>query len=66
MPGMNGVDFLRQVHTTWPDTVGILVSGFAELPVVASALDEHFIYRHLPKPWNRSELREAVTEALRL
>lgn len=64
MPGMNGIDFLGQVHEKWPKTVGILLSGYAELPVVASALDQHFIVCHLPKPWNRAELRTAVKEAL--
>ena len=64
MPGMNGVEFLRVVHKNWPNTVGILVSGYAELPAVNTALDERFIHRHLPKPWDRSELREAVMEAL--
>lgn len=64
MPGINGVNFLREVHRCWPETVGILVSGFADLPVVTSALDECFIFRHISKPWGRNELKDAIDAAL--
>lgn len=64
MTGLNGVEFLRKVHHLWPQTVGILLSGYAEESVVTSAMNEDFIYRHLPKPWSRAELRSVIDDAL--
>lgn len=64
MPGLNGVEFLLQVHQIWPQTVGILLSGYADLTNVTSAMELDFIYRYLPKPWSRTELREAIKDAL--
>ncbi|MBE0595735.1 MAG: response regulator [Desulfuromonadales bacterium] len=63
MPGMNGLEFLREVVRRWPATVGILVSGYAELPVVAQALERQEIFGFLRKPWSRVELREMIARA---
>ncbi|PLX88719.1 MAG: hypothetical protein C0618_03690 [Desulfuromonas sp.] len=66
MPGMNGVEFLQQVHLLWPQTKGILLSGFADLGAVSSAIDDDSIFRYVRKPWDRNELRGVIDEALSL
>ena len=66
MPGMNGVDFLRQVKTRWPDTLRIVLSGFTDLRSVTSAINEGAVYKFLTKPWNDEELREITREAFSL
>jgi two-component system NtrC family sensor kinase len=40
MPGMNGVDFLKKVHECWPDSVRIILSGYADTAAVVSAINE--------------------------
>lgn len=60
MPGMNGLDFLHEVHARWPWISGIVISGFVELPVVASALEKGDIVGFLPKPWKRDELKKLL------
>lgn len=64
MPGMNGLDFLRQVRHESPETVNILISGYAEPSAVSAALEDRLIFRFLPKPWYRAELRKIINEAL--
>ncbi len=64
MTGLNGVEFLQQVHQLWPQTVGILLSGYADESVVASAMSEDCVFRHISKPWTREELRGAIDDAL--
>lgn len=66
MPGLNGVEFLKRVKLSCPATVGILLSGFSDLPMVAAAIDEQCVYRQLAKPWDREEMRQTVAEALLL
>jgi two-component system, NtrC family, sensor kinase len=64
MPQMNGVDFLREVCRLWPDTVRIVLSGYADTAVVISAINEGEVYKFIPKPWNDDELRIAIINAL--
>ncbi len=64
MPGTNGVDFLRDVCENWPDTVRIVLSGYADMAAVVSAVNEGQIYKFIPKPWNDDDLRITVLNAL--
>jgi len=50
MPGMNGIQFLRQAQQLAPDSVRIMLTGFADLNVAVDALNEAFIFRFLTKP----------------
>ncbi|HTG01764.1 MAG TPA: response regulator [Nitrospirota bacterium] len=64
MPGMNGAHFLRAVSERWPDTVRILLSGYADVASVIDAVNEGSIYRFVPKPWNDDELKVSVANAM--
>ncbi|OGQ98537.1 MAG: hypothetical protein A2521_13595 [Deltaproteobacteria bacterium RIFOXYD12_FULL_57_12] len=64
MPGMNGVDFLQQVYKRWPDTVRIVLSGYADTAAVVGAINEGQIYKFIPKPWNDEELKNTIAKAL--
>ena len=64
MPGMTGVEFLRQVNEHWPDTVRIVLSGYADTAAVVEAINAGQIYKFIPKPWNDDELKTTVAQAL--
>jgi len=64
MPGMNGVDFLKSVYDRWPETVRIVLSGYADTAAVVSAINEGHIYKFIPKPWNDDELKVTLAKAL--
>jgi two-component system NtrC family sensor kinase len=64
MPVMSGVDFLREVYRRWPDTVRIVLSGYADAGAVVGAINEGNIYKFITKPWNDDELRVAIVNAL--
>lgn len=64
MPGINGVEFLREVCRRWPDTVRIVLSGYADTAAVVSAINEGQIYKFIPKPWNDDELRVTILNAI--
>jgi two-component system NtrC family sensor kinase len=64
MPGMNGVEFLREVRKKWPYTVRIVLSGYADAAAVVSAINEGQIYKFIPKPWNDDELKVTVSNAV--
>jgi len=64
MPEMNGVDFLREVRQNWPDTVRIVLSGYADTASIVSAINEGEIYKFIPKPWNDDELKVTINNAV--
>ncbi|MCL4457060.1 MAG: response regulator [Nitrospirae bacterium] len=64
MPGMNGVEFLREVYRSWPDTVRIVLSGYADTAAIVSAINEGHIYKFIPKPWNDDDLKVTISNAI--
>jgi two-component system, NtrC family, sensor kinase len=64
MPGMNGVEFLQEVCRKSPDTVRIVLSGYADTASIVSAINEGEIYKFIPKPWNDDELKFAIKNAI--
>jgi response regulator RpfG family c-di-GMP phosphodiesterase len=64
MPEMNGVEFLREVSRLAPHTVGIMLTGHADINVAVAALHEGRIFRFLSKPCRREVLETAVRDSL--
>jgi len=64
MPVMNGVEFLKAVYERWPDSVRIVLSGYADAGAIVSAINEGHIYKFIPKPWNDDELRVTIHNCL--
>lgn len=64
MPGMNGVELLKEVYRRHPRTIRMVLSGFADTSAVVDAINVGHITRFIPKPWNEEELRTAVLRAL--
>lgn len=64
MPVMNGVEFLRNVFGRWPDTVRLVLSGYADVGAIVAAINEGHIYKFIPKPWNDEELRLTIQKSL--
>lgn len=48
MPGMDGCQFLTEVRARWPETLRIILSGFAEEEVALRSLD--VVHQFLAKP----------------
>jgi diguanylate cyclase (GGDEF)-like protein/PAS domain S-box-containing protein len=63
MPGMTGVEFLREAKLRHPNTIRMVLSGYTELQSVTDAINEGAIYRFLTKPWDDAQLRDQVEKA---
>ncbi len=66
MPEMDGAEFLEQAATRWPDTMRILLTGYADLNSTIDAVNKGHIYRYISKPWIDHELILLVQRALEL
>ncbi len=65
MPEMTGVEFLTQVKERYPNTIRIVLSGYADINAVMDAINRGSIYKFFTKPWDNETLRAEVVEAFR-
>ncbi len=64
MPGMHGLDLLRQVRGRSPETVRLVLSGAGDFGMVVSAINDGAVFRFLTKPVTTDALRDALESAL--
>ncbi len=63
MPGMTGVDFLKRAKQIAPDSLRILLTGYADINAVVDAINKGGAYRYITKPWKDDDLIQTVREA---
>lgn len=64
MPEMSGVQFLEQARARWPDSVRILLTGYADITSTIDAINKGQIYRYISKPWEDHDMILLVRQAL--
>jgi len=57
MPGMTGTELLSEVSVRSPETVRVVLSGYADAASIVEAINKGHIFRFLAKPWNDDDLR---------
>jgi response regulator RpfG family c-di-GMP phosphodiesterase len=63
MPGMTGVELLRQVRADSPRSVRMLLTGYSDLAALVGSINEGEVFRFVRKPWDNDEIRAVVSEA---
>src|SRR3989339_112951 len=63
MPEMSGSEFLSRAKVLYPDTVRMILSGYAELDTVIQAVNEGAIYKFFSKPFDMEQLRSQIRDA---
>ncbi|MBL8331417.1 MAG: sigma-54-dependent Fis family transcriptional regulator [Rubrivivax sp.] len=64
MPGLSGVDFLKESRERWPATVRIIISGYADSEDIIAGVNEAGIYQYVMKPWMPDHLLTTVKSAV--
>ncbi|HBA67678.1 MAG TPA: two-component system response regulator [Methylococcaceae bacterium] len=64
MPKMDGAEFLAKAAEQWPNTVRILLTGYADIESTIAAVNKGKIYSYCSKPWDDNELKILVHNAL--
>ncbi|MDF2614161.1 MAG: hypothetical protein K0S71_1947 [Clostridia bacterium] len=64
MPKMNGLEFLKNVRGKCPDTVTILLTGYADKENAIKSINEIGLYYYLEKPWDNNDLIKVVKNGL--
>ena len=64
MPGMTGGELLKLVREKYPDTIRIMLTGYADVNSIMGAVKDGAVYKFITKPWNDEDLRLTVALAL--
>jgi serine/threonine protein kinase/response regulator RpfG family c-di-GMP phosphodiesterase len=64
MPGMLGVEVLRQAKEVSPATVRILLTGYSDLASIVGSINDGEVYRFINKPWNNQDIQQVVADAV--
>ncbi len=64
MPNMDGATLLAHIHQRHPDTLRILLTGYADLTMIVKAINDGQIDRYISKPWHDEELLLTLRQSL--
>ncbi|MGI6085370.1 MAG: LytTR family transcriptional regulator DNA-binding domain-containing protein [Acetivibrionales bacterium] len=64
MDGQQGIDILDYCRRISPDTIRILITGYADINVMADAINKCHIHYYISKPWNNKELVNIINKNL--
>ena len=64
MPGMDGIRLLSEIRQRAPDSVRVMLTGFADLQTTVEAVNEGNIFRFLTKPCPPQILAQALSAGI--
>lgn len=66
MPAMIGTELLEKAKNLSPNTVRILLTGYADVEAAMDSVNDGEIFRYINKPWGPKELRDTVADAVNI
>jgi CheY-like chemotaxis protein len=64
MPNMSGVELLAEVWRRHPNTVRMILTGFADLEAIIEAINDGHVYAYITKPWEPDQLKQVMKQAV--
>ncbi len=65
MPGISGVELLKNVMEIRPKAVRILITGYRDLDIAKEAINKASVHEYIEKPWENEELRSIIYRKLK-
>jgi signal transduction histidine kinase len=63
MPGMSGLDMLEELRRRRPDVAGVVLTAFADMQLLESAINRASVFRFLRKPSHPAEIIQTIERA---
>jgi CheY-like chemotaxis protein len=64
MPEMGGVEFLSRAREMMPQSIRMVLTGYADINTAVDSINLGGVYRYILKPWNDDELKMVVRQAV--
>ncbi len=62
MPVMTGIEFFQSILEQYPEPIRILITGYTDIKAVIDAINLGQVYKYIQKPWNDSEVENAINK----
>lgn len=66
MPEMNGAEFLSKAKEKLPESIRIILTGYADINAAMDSINLGGVYRYILKPWNDEDLLCTIKGAFEL
>ncbi len=63
---MSGIELLAEVKEISPNTIGILLSSYADIEAAIEFINNNEIFRFVEKPWNKEQIKNTIEAAASL
>ncbi|RPI26523.1 MAG: sigma-54-dependent Fis family transcriptional regulator [Acidobacteria bacterium] len=64
MPGISGVNLLRQARQVRPDSIRVILTGYTDVEYLMDAINQGQVHRYITKPWEPVALKEALRQEI--
>lgn len=64
MPKMKGTELLSKTAEHFPDTIRIVLTGYTDVEDLVDAINTGKVFKYITKPWNPTDLRSVVQQAV--
>jgi two-component system, cell cycle response regulator len=64
MPGENGLDFLKDIHSQKPEIANIMLTAYTTPSLLVEAINNSVLFRFFEKPWVGEEIKQAIVEGI--
>lgn len=65
MPNITGVEVLKHSKQVQPSAIRILITGYYDVNIAVSAINEGNVYHYISKPWKNEEVITIIQNALK-
>jgi len=66
MPNINGAQLLTKMKEKQPNSFRVILSGYADIELMLSAINQGEVHRYLTKPWSNKALLDVINSGIEL
>ncbi len=66
MPDMTGSELLAEIYSVKPETLRVLLTGYADINAAVDAINKGAIHKYVEKPWDDEALTEMVRNLVQI
>ena len=66
MPEMTGTELLEAIFNKRPETIRILLTGYADVTAAVDSINKGAVHKYVEKPWNDDDLMEMVASLVEI
>lgn len=66
MPNINGIDVLKYAKKVIPNAARVLMTGYSDVSIAISAINEGSIFYYISKPWKNDDITSMIQRVLEM